>query len=92
VRKVVFEEPVVQRLSELVPDRECLLSVYNRLRDQLENHADDYRYRRDPDDPDFLFDYLLVLHTPDGWLTLRFSVNDTQSPDHLFVEAVSANR
>jgi hypothetical protein len=89
VFRVIVPPEVVRALGEFVPDREARLRVLNRLRDQLENNAAPYRKIRDPDDPEFLFDYVHALHVGDRWLTLRFSVNDTTAEGYLFVEAVA---
>ena len=80
--------PVSAVLGQIIRDRETLVAVLNRLYDQLENHAADYRSRRDPEDPD-LFDYVLHLFDGDNWHTLRFSVDDRQAAGYLFVLAVS---
>jgi hypothetical protein len=71
-----------------VADREILLRVINRLYDQLENHADRYRHRRDPE-VETLFDYPIWIFDGENWRTLRFSVDDCQAPGYLFVVAVS---
>jgi hypothetical protein len=71
-----------------VLQRDALVVVLNRLYDRLTNHADRYRGRRDPDDPD-LFDYVLYLGDGTNWHTLRFSVDDRQATGYLFVVAVS---
>jgi hypothetical protein len=65
-------------------EREPLRVVLNRLYDQLESHADRYKNRRDPEDPD-LFDYDLNLFDGEKWQTLRFSVDDRQATGYLFV-------
>jgi len=86
---VIILPEVVGTLRQLVTEKEDLLRVLERLRDELGNNAAAYRRIRDMDDPDFLFDYVHALHTGGRWLTLRFSVNDTTAPGYLFVEAVS---
>jgi len=79
---------VSRRLGEILPRaRGSLLAVLNRLYEQLENHADRYRNRRDPEDPD-LFDYVLCLFDGENWHTFRFSVDDRQATGLLFVVAV----
>jgi hypothetical protein len=80
---------VSRRLGELIPTREGLLRVLNRLYDQLENHADVYRNRRDPQDPDH-FTYEHALYVNGRWRRFRFSVNDVRATGHLFVMAVSS--
>jgi hypothetical protein len=42
-------------LGAFVADRGSLIAILNRLYDQLENHAERYRSRRDPED-EALFD------------------------------------
>jgi len=56
---VIVCEVVSQALGEVLPKREPLLKVLNRLYDQLENHYERFRNRRYPEDPDF-FDYLFI--------------------------------
>jgi hypothetical protein len=89
VMHVVVDPKISKRLGELIANnREVLLMVLNRLHDQLGNHAERYRGRRDPEDPD-LFDYVHALYVDGKWYRFRFSVNDAKATDHLFVEAVS---
>jgi len=91
VRHVVVMPEVSSRLSEILEgNRKAILRVWNRLFDQLENHPDSHRRKRDEEDLD-LFDYVYVLYANRRWITIRFSVNDTRAQDYLFVEAVSAN-
>ena len=86
---VIVKEVIVQVLGEIFAGRrELVLKVLNRLYDRLENHHENYRHRRYPEDPDF-FDYQLVLaNDVDTWHTFHFAVNDRQAPGYLFVEAV----
>jgi hypothetical protein len=66
------------------------LAVLNRMYDQLGNHYERYRSRRDSASPDDFFDYVLYLaDANDDWHTLRFTVSDRQAEGHLFVVAVS---
>jgi hypothetical protein len=86
---VVVMPPVSAALGEaLRGERDPLLKVLNCLYGHLESHADRYRNRRDPEDPD-LFDYVLNLFDGEDWHTFRFSVDDRQATDYLFVVAVS---
>jgi hypothetical protein len=85
---VVVMPLVSAALGQILLGREPLLAVLNRLYDQMTNHADRYRGRRDPDDPD-LFDYALYLFDGENWHTFRFSVDDRQATGYLFVVAVS---
>ena len=87
--RVTVMKEVSEALGGFHLPRESLLAVLTRLRDQLENHYDHYRGRRDPEDPD-LFDYVLYLAEADGtWHTLRLSVDDVMATGYLFVVAVS---
>ena len=70
-------------------ERLSLLAVLNRLYDQLENHADRYRSRRNAQRPDDYFNYLVNLVDEEGWHTLCFTVDDRQAAGHLFVDGVS---
>ena len=86
---VVVSQRVSTVLGQFLHNRELLLAVLNRLYEQLGEHAERYRSRRDPGDPD-LFDYVLCLADQDkNWHTLRFSVDDRQATGYLFVNAVS---
>lgn len=84
---VVVMPLVSTTLGEILA-RDQLVAVLNRLYDQLTNYIDRYRGRRDPEDQD-LFDYVLYLFDGDNWHTFRFSVDDRQATDYLFVLAVS---
>jgi hypothetical protein len=90
VPHVIVMPEVSEALGMILP-REPLLAVLNRLYDQLENHCERYRHRRDPEQPDDFFDYVVYLVISAGdWFTFRFTVNDKIAPDSLFVVAVSA--
>lgn len=69
--------------------RDPLLAVLNRLYDQMENHAARYRSRRNVQRPNDYFDYLVNLFDGETWHTFRFTVDDRQTADHLFVDGVS---
>jgi hypothetical protein len=82
--------PLVSTFLGATLSRRSLLAVLERLRDQLSNHYDRYRNRRDPTNPDDFFDYVLYLADANNdWHTLRFTVNDRQADGYLFVVAVS---
>ena len=85
---IVVMPAVSAALGRMLPERGPLLAVLDRLYDQLENHADHYRTRRDPEDAD-LFDYVLNLFDGENWQTFRFSVDDRQATGYLVVVAVS---
>src|SRR5947207_2132034 len=89
MRRVIVM-PLVSTLLGATLSRDTLLAVLNRLHDQLTNHYDRYRSRRDPAAPDDYFDYVLYVADANGdWHTLRFTVSDRQAEGYLFVVAVS---
>ena len=81
----LVSETLGQRLS-----RAAMLAVLNRLRDQLQEYYSRYRSRRDPENPDDMFEYAVCLGDEfDEWHTLRFIVNDRIAAGYLFVASVS---
>jgi hypothetical protein len=80
---------VSAELGKILPKRDFLLAVLNRLYDRLGNHYQLYKNRRDPND-EFLFDYFLWVCDGQNWQTLRFSVDDCKAADRVFVLAVSS--
>jgi hypothetical protein len=88
VKRVVVLPAVSHTLGQFLQSRAALIQVLARLHDQLANHSDIYRHRRDQGDPD-LFDDVHSLYVGARWCTLRFSVNDSRATDYLFVEAVA---
>ena len=89
VRSVTIDPAVSQRLGELLADKEAVIRVLDGLRWNLREQPAGYRANRDDEEPDFLFNVPVRLLLRGRWRFLRFSVNDTTSPDHFFVEAVS---
>ncbi len=80
---------VSQALGEILP-RGPLLTVLNRMYDQLENHYERYRTRRYSARPDDYFDYILYFANEQGeWSTFRFTIDDKQAQGYLIVAAVS---
>jgi hypothetical protein len=77
------------RLEELIADEEVTTRALEQLLQNLVQHPAGYRANRDEEDPDFLFNVPIRLLLRGRWRFIRFSVNDTTSPDHFFVEAVS---
>lgn len=88
-RVVLFEPDITRLLGSLLADKEAVLDVLGRLRRCLTEQPAGYRVNRDEDEPDFLFTVPVRLFLRGRWRVVRFSVNDTTSPDHFFVEAVS---
>ena len=80
---------VEPRVEELTADEEVSTRALEQLLQHLEQHATGYRANRDDADPDFLFIVPVRIFLRGRWRFVRFSVNDTTSPDHFFVEAVS---
>ena len=89
VRSVTIDPAVSQRLGELLADKEAVIRVLDGLRRSLREHSAGYRANRDEDEPDFLFNVPVPVFLRGRLRVVRFSVNDTTSPDHFFVEAVS---
>ena len=89
--RIVVMPPVSAALGRALSDRDSLILALNRLYDQLENNYDRFRPRRDPED-EALFEYVLQLFDGREWHTLRFSVDDCQATDLLFVVGVSYRR
>jgi hypothetical protein len=88
-RKVVVGPDVSRQLGALLADADGVAYVLGELRENLLQRSADYRLNRDEEDPDFLFDVPIRLLLRGRWRFVRFSVNDTTSPDHFIVEAVS---
>ncbi len=82
--------PEVSRtLGGLLANKEAMVHAMDGLRAAHRAQFDRYRANRDDADPDFLFVVPIRLFLRGRWRIIRFSVNDTTSPDHFFVEAVS---
>ena len=88
-RSIQIWPAVSRRLGELLADREVVIRVLEELRRCLREQPAGFRANRDEVEPDFLFNVPIRLLLRGRWRVLRFSVNDTISPDHFFVEAVS---
>lgn len=82
---------VEQRVEELTADEEVATRALEQLLQNLEQHATGYRANRDDTDPDFLFVVPVRILLRGRWRFVRFAVNDTTSPDHFIVEAVSVS-
>jgi hypothetical protein len=67
--------------------REALLRVYNLLRLELEERADNYRHQRDAAHPDLYFWFGLTVWDGGRPRGLRFTVDDARAPGHLFLVA-----
>lgn len=89
VRSVSIDPAVSQRLGELLTDKEAVIQALDGLRSNLREQPAGYRANRDDDDPDFLFNVPVPVYLRGRLRVVQFSVNDTTSPDHFFVEAVS---
>lgn len=90
MRRVIVSPEVVALLRALNLPRETLLALLNYLRDELLVNAAPYRADRDPADPDTLFRYTHALEVGGRWRLFVFSVCDSISPEHFFVEGVAA--
>jgi len=85
MRKLVIWPGISQRIGACGLTHEGLLRFLNGLRSDLENHYPIYSVLRDEEDPRF-FRYLVTL--ADGNLIHEFDfvIDDSTSPDHLFIE------
>lgn len=88
-RSIELWPAVSQRLGEMLQDKDVVVNVLNKLRWILRENAAGYRANRDEEEPDFLFNVPMRILLHGRWRVLRISVNDTISPDHFIVEAVS---
>jgi hypothetical protein len=88
-RNTVVDAEVSRALRELLPDKEAVIRVLDALRTGLRERPAGYRANRDEQNPDFLFTVPIPIPLFGRIRYVRFSVNDTTSPDHFFVEAVS---
>ena len=68
-------------------EREALLRVFDLLRQELEERADNYRQQRDPAHPDLYFRFELTVWDHERPRGFRFTVDDARAPGHLFVVA-----
>ena len=88
---VVVMPPVSEGLGQFLRksrnSRSWLVKILNRLYARLEEQADRYQTRRDPDNENHFF-YDMNLCEGGTWYALRFSVQDNVQ-GHLFVVAVS---
>jgi len=67
--------------------REAFLKLLNRLRQDLEYNAANYKQDRAPKDPDRYFIYHLILVDHGRHRHFRFTVDDASASNRLFVEA-----
>lgn len=88
MRRVIVPPKVAQSLAAFGLPHEELLAVYQRLYDYLPANEGVFRSDRDPADPDTLFRYTHSLIVHGRWRLIVFSVCDSISPDHFFVETV----
>jgi hypothetical protein len=88
VRSIIVTPEVVRALAALKLPREVLLALLNRLRADLPGNEAQFRADRDPADPDTLFRYTHGIEVEGRWRLFVFSICDSISPDHFFVEGV----
>ena len=89
VRTSIILPAVEPRLDELNADEEVATQALEQLLRNLQQHPAGYRANRDEEDPDFNFTVPVPLLLRGRMRLIRFSLNDTISPDHFFVVAVS---
>lgn len=90
MRRIIVSPEVITALTAFNLPRESLLAILNRLHDYLPENEGQFRSDRDPVDPDTLFRYTHSLQVGGRWRLFVFSVCDSISPDHFFVEGVVA--
>jgi hypothetical protein len=88
-RSLTVLSEVSRTLGGLLADKEAMIHVMDGLRAAHRAQFDKYKANRDDSNPDFLFIVPVRVFLRGRWRYVRFSVNDTTSPDHFFVEAVS---
>ena len=69
-------------------DRLALVRLFNHLRSELENHADNYKHHRHPAHPDVYFLFELAVWDKGRPRGFRFIVDDATAPDRLFLVGV----
>ena len=88
MRHIIVSLEVVNALVAFNLPRDSLLAILNRLHEYLPANESQFRSDRDPVDPDTLFRYTHSLEVGGRWRLFVFSVCDSISPDHFFVEGV----
>jgi len=85
MRKLIIWPGISQRIGGCGLTHEGLTRFLNGLRSDLENYYRIYCVFRDPEEPRF-FRYLVAF--ADGGLMHEFNfiIDDSTSPDHLFIE------
>jgi hypothetical protein len=68
-------------------DRLAIVSLFNRLRWELEEQADSHRSQRDQTHPDLYFWIELNVWDNGVLRRFRFTVDDARAPGHLFLVA-----
>ena len=84
---VIIPSDVSRTLGTLL-DREAVIAVLFKLRDELENNGAIHRKARHPDEPDLYFRYLLKVFDGKRWCKLWFTVDDIQAQGQFVVVAV----
>jgi hypothetical protein len=85
MRTLIIWPGISRRIGACQLTHEGLVRFLNGLRSDLENHYQIYRVLRDEEEPRF-FHYLVAF--ADGGLMHEFDfiIDDSTSPDHLFIE------
>ena len=85
MRRLKIDPEMSRRLGECGLSRDAVPRFRTEMREDLEGRYEIYRSSRHPEDERF-FIYLLAV--PDGVITHRFYfvIDDTTSPDHLFIQ------
>ncbi len=85
MRKLVLWPGISRRIGACGLTHEGLRAFLNGLRSDLEDHYRIYSVLRDEEDPRF-FHYLVAFADAGMMHEFDFVIDDSTSPDHLFVE------
>ena len=85
MRKLIIWPGISRRIGACGMSHEALSVLLNSLRSDLENEYAIYGTLRDGEEPRF-FHYLLAISDGDLMHEFDFVIDDSTSPDHLFIE------
>jgi hypothetical protein len=85
--QLIIDPDISRAIGGFGLGRTALLKLLTTLRDQLENHAANYRQNRNPVEPDRSFLYELVLWDHGLLRILRFVVDDATAGDRLILDS-----
>jgi len=85
MRKLIIWSEISRRIGQCGLTHEGLSLFLNELRSDLEDHYRLYCGLRDEQEPRF-FRYLMTFADGDVMHKFEFIIDDSTSPDHLFIE------